>query len=681
MTGKGERSVSSGPPGERPLVFVSYSRQDADWRRRFEEMLAPVVRRRGIEVWSERRNEIGYEWRPQLEQAIARSQLALLLVSRPFLASEFIMDRELPALIEHGVHLVPVLVSNCLWEQEPLLEPLQWAHDPNRDGPVEQAADQEGAIVALCRELVTLLPADLSSPVRAVDPTPVQPVSASTRPIDAGGKAGELDGVPPLPAGVVARAELDGLREALLAARTGAAGVAGEPLGLHGEGGIGKSVLASALAREDLVRRYFPDGIFWVSVGENPDLLAAQIDLLQRLGVQGSEPRAAADAAERLREALGDRRVLLVVDDVWSLAAAQAFRVTGPYGRVLYTTRDPAVLASVGRERPADRRAPRRRCPSAALKSHWHTRAAGGSRPGARRDRPGGARRLARRSRDRRRPGLAKVLTVLDRGSETFSDHPYANVFKAMQVGIATLDERDERAYRALAAYPEDTLIPTATVARLWSHPYPASAEETEQRVQTLAAKKLLTLEGDGIRFHDLQRVFLLLHTPNLALLHAQLLSAYRALLPTKNSSLAELPSDEPYIWEHLVYHLRGAGEGTTIIVLLRDLAYLAQRCFLGGPHAAESDLRQAVTLYPNHPAINWLLRFFTQWGICSSTTPSPRSATLRRPSPAGLPKPRVRSTATDSITSSRNPTWRRGGVCYPATRGLPACSQVTPAR
>ena len=73
-----------------------------------------------------RHSEIGYEWRPQLEQAIERSQLALLLVSRPFLASKFIMGRELPALIERGVRLVPVLVRDCLWEQEPLLEPLQW---------------------------------------------------------------------------------------------------------------------------------------------------------------------------------------------------------------------------------------------------------------------------------------------------------------------------------------------------------------------------------------------------------------------------------------------------------------------------------------------------------------------------------------------------------------------------
>ena len=135
--------------GEGPVVFVSYSREDAEWRRRFAEMLAPVVRRRGLEVWSDERNEIGYEWRPQLEQAIARSKAALLLVSPSFLASGFIMGEELPALIRQRVRLVPVLVRHCMWEQEPLLERRQWAHDPNRDGPVEQAASPEGAIVVI----------------------------------------------------------------------------------------------------------------------------------------------------------------------------------------------------------------------------------------------------------------------------------------------------------------------------------------------------------------------------------------------------------------------------------------------------------------------------------------------------------------------------------------------------
>lgn len=53
-------------------------------------------------------------------------------------------------------------------------------------------------------------------------------------------------------------------------------------------------------------------------------------------------------AAELLRTTLADRRVLLVVDDVWSTAACRAFGVTGRHGRVLFTSRVADALAAVG---------------------------------------------------------------------------------------------------------------------------------------------------------------------------------------------------------------------------------------------------------------------------------------------------------------------------------------------
>ena len=111
----------------------------------------------------------------------------------------------------------------------------------------------------------------------------------------------------------------------------------------------------------------------------------------------------------------------------------------------------------------------------------------------------------------------------------------------------------------------------------------------------------------DGVSFHDLQREFLLLHTEDLTLVHADLLAAYRALY--RGDSWARASPDEPYIWEHLLYHLRGAGDGAAISALSCDLAYLALRCFRSGPYAAESDLRQAAALYPDHATIGWLLR------------------------------------------------------------------------
>jgi hypothetical protein len=38
--------------------------------------------------------------------------------------------------VAHGVRLVPVLVEDCLWDQEPLLAAVQWVGDPGRDGPL-----------------------------------------------------------------------------------------------------------------------------------------------------------------------------------------------------------------------------------------------------------------------------------------------------------------------------------------------------------------------------------------------------------------------------------------------------------------------------------------------------------------------------------------------------------------
>src|SRR6185437_3963613 len=124
----------------------------------------------------------------------------------------------------------------------------------------------------------------------------------------------------------------------------GAVGVTGAALGIHGQGGIGKTVLAAALARDVEVRRCFPDGVFWVTVGEQGDLVAAQQGLLARLGAADPGVRSAGQGAALLRQVLAERRCLLVVDDVWSAAAAAAFKVAGRAGRVLYTTRDPVVL-------------------------------------------------------------------------------------------------------------------------------------------------------------------------------------------------------------------------------------------------------------------------------------------------------------------------------------------------
>src|SRR4051794_21043554 len=45
----GAAVTATASPTGGALVFVSYSREDVEWRRRFEEMLKPLVRERRLE--------------------------------------------------------------------------------------------------------------------------------------------------------------------------------------------------------------------------------------------------------------------------------------------------------------------------------------------------------------------------------------------------------------------------------------------------------------------------------------------------------------------------------------------------------------------------------------------------------------------------------------------------------
>jgi hypothetical protein len=87
-----------------------------------------------------------------------------------------------------------------------------------------------------------------------------------------GGKAmGKLFGVPELPPHYLLRAEdIAELKQKLLAGDR-SIGITGQSsaVGVQGMGGIGKTVLAAAMAYDSEVRQTFPDGIHWLTVSQN----------------------------------------------------------------------------------------------------------------------------------------------------------------------------------------------------------------------------------------------------------------------------------------------------------------------------------------------------------------------------------------------------------------------------
>ena len=444
-----------------------------------------------------------------------------------------------------------------------------------------------------------------------------RPRMAGAPALGASSGLGALDGVPQAPLAFVEPDELGELCSALLAGGENTVAITGGGgLGLYGQGGIGKTVLAAALARDEQLRRHFPDGVYWVSLGERPDLLGAQLDLLARLGMSAGELRTTLDAIKALEQALADQRCLLIVDDVWTAAAAQAFDVAGPAGRVVYTTRNPATLRDVG----ADVRRIEVLSEGAArrlLAGLTNTRV--GEVPGdvdrvlTATGRVALALALIGAAVGRGGRDWRKVADALEQAGRTFLAHPYADVFKAMKVAVARLDPRLADAHEKLAVFPEDARVPVATVARLWAHTHDASAEQTREWVRQLAERELITMEGDRIVLHDLQRDFLLLRVRSLRLLHHELLQAYRTLLPSPRSPWRDLPRDEPHILEHLVWHLIGAGDMQAATATTTDLGYLAIRAFRDGPRAAERDVRSVAAIAPQDDAIAWVLELLGQ--------------------------------------------------------------------
>ncbi len=632
------------PEPDEWLVFVSYSHDDTWLLPKLGVHLSPLLPD-GVALWDDTKIRVGDEWDERIDLAIERSLLAVLVVSPEFVASPYITETEVPRIQQRAVPLGAILARTAPWEQLPFLSDEQWAHDDvGREGPISINAqgleasgpELDAALQPLCKRIAARVQDELA--VRggpaAGEPGPAPTGRHSERAALVAGEAGEPVGCPELPRDYVPRAgDLDRLRRLLLGPDP-ALGLAGEvaDVGLQGQGGIGKTVLATALARDDEVRRHFPDGVYWVTLGKDADIVAKQVALLALVGA-GADVRSTVDAKQRLVERFADMRALIVVDDVWSGRAASAFDVNGPKGRVLYTTRDHRVLehvgAEVGRVDVLDAQAADTLL---ARTSRW----AGDVLP------PAAAGVFAATGsvalavalvgaslRGRPEAAWAEAVADLAISGETWGGHPYANTFKAMDLAVAALDEPSRDLLTALAVFPEDVEIPVVTVARLWNRLGDLDGRSADRLLEACAERDLLTLESGRVSLHDLQRDFFALRADDLSLLHGELVDAHRPEQPARWSGL---PADEPYMWDHLLEHLDAATEFDELTEVASDPAWLLHRLRGGGRVAATADLARALRADHGNAALAWLLDGVRAFGhlVLGAADPTEAAATLR---------------------------------------------------
>jgi hypothetical protein len=120
---------------KRPNVFVSYSHSDREYLDRLLVHLKPLEREGLIDLWVDTRLRAGDRWKKEIEKALARATVAVLLVSADFLASDFITDNELPPILrkaeEQGTRIIPLIVKPCRFARDKHLRHFQAINDPN----------------------------------------------------------------------------------------------------------------------------------------------------------------------------------------------------------------------------------------------------------------------------------------------------------------------------------------------------------------------------------------------------------------------------------------------------------------------------------------------------------------------------------------------------------------------
>jgi tetratricopeptide (TPR) repeat protein len=480
-----------------PEVFVSYSHRDEPWKDRLVEHLAGLETEGRLAVWDDRRIAAGGDWYAEIERALASARVAVLLVTRHFLRSPFIREVEVPRLLERrqreGLHVVPVIVTSCLWQQVEFLRSINARPRDGRPLADFRGNQRDTQLAAIAEEILDLVgkgmaggrasPSGPRSP-RAV-PAPEEPRQPSA-----------LHQLPSPPADFVGR-------EADLAALRAVAG-AGGPIavfGLRGLGGVGKTALALKLAGE--LAPQYPDGqIFLDLQGVKTGVEAAaplspaqaMAHVIRSFLPEARLPEGVAELAGLYRTVLHGRRVLLLMDN--AAGREQVEPLIPPEGCALLVTSRAhfhlpgAATRDLGELPEADARAlllgiaPRIGEEAAEIaglcgRLPFALRLAGSALA----DRPD--------------------LTPADYArSLARAEHRFGPVEASIEVSLELLGEEPRRLWCRLAVFPGTFDLEAA--AAVWER----EPDEASAAMGELVTASLVEWEAGRYRLHDLARLF-----------------------------------------------------------------------------------------------------------------------------------------------------------------------------
>jgi hypothetical protein len=425
---------------------------------------------------------------------------------------------------------------------------------------------------------------------------------------------------------------LESLKDLILtdSGRTAAVIDVAAKLGVQGMGGIGKSVLAAVLARDWEVRRAFPDGVIWITLGQAPTLTIRQKQLAGALGDTSSAFTDEQGGRSHLDGLLAGKECLVILDDVWDLAHVEAFGSLGPRCQLLITTRDAGLVQALKADPfPIDVLGDAQ---AQKMLADWSGEHIASPEEALAVARECGNLPLAlamvgamKHDLDLSWKDILDLLRNADLAEieAKFPGYPYPNLLRALQVSVEALDPETRNRYHTLAVFPEDVAIPEAALETFWD----VKPIKLKKIIQHLINRSVARRAEDGrITLHDLQRDYIRKQVEDLPGLHNRLLAAYANRCPEGWPT----GPDDGYFYQRLPHHLIAAGRSDELRELLLDFRWL------------EAKLEAtAVT------------ELIADYALLLSQSPGP-------PLGAGLPTPPTAGPKVSSCRTDRRPPFSR---------------------
>lgn len=143
-----------------PLVFIAYSRKDEPEKNELVSHLGVLQNLGLIEIWSDDRIAAGANRQHEIDSAISRATIAVLLITANFLSDAGENERLLQQLRRchrHGLIILTVIAKSCAWKS---VEWLAATHvRPGSEQPVWRDGGQhtDGHLAELTAEIQSII--------------------------------------------------------------------------------------------------------------------------------------------------------------------------------------------------------------------------------------------------------------------------------------------------------------------------------------------------------------------------------------------------------------------------------------------------------------------------------------------------------------------------------------------